>query len=77
MAIITVGMGGMVNVAGMDVSEMEPFPKNSNPFNFDSYNMGVKLGSNVMAMFESHENEKADYVILVNISTGRRLKITL
>jgi len=59
----------------MQVTAIEPIPANANPFNHDLYNMGTSLGSNVMVMHENHNDAPADYLIIVHIPTGHRVRI--
>lgn len=61
----------------MTVSHIPSFPINENPFNYDLYNMGTPVGNNLMVMYDKHPSEKVDYVIIVNILTGERIKINI
>ena len=55
--------------------KMESIPPNSNPFLHDLYNMGMDIGRNVTVMFEAHNGEKADYIIVINKETGERIRL--
>lgn len=55
----------------------ESFPANANPFHNDFYHMGTKLGTNVIIMHENHPSEVMKYLIIVNIVTGERMKVTI
>ena len=46
-----------------------------NPFHWDAYHMGMQFGKNVMIMMANHAGEPAQYMILVNMRTGERVKI--
>jgi len=59
------------------IEQLEPLPPDENPFLHDRFHMGNSLGSNVMLMYRgSGEDQPADYLIVVHIPTGQRLKIT-
>lgn len=65
----------------MQIENMQPMVPNSdgtpfNPFNQDSYHMGVQLGSNVTIMMENFENSPCKYLIVINTITGERKRIT-
>lgn len=47
-----------------------------NPFLQDAYHMGTYLGKNVCVMSENHTSEECKYLIVVDMRTGKRLKIT-
>lgn len=51
----------------------EPFPPHSNPFRYDYFHMGTPIGNNIMIMHRVHDNQKAEYIIVVNIETGERI----
>jgi hypothetical protein len=55
--------------------EISKFPENSNPFHFDAYHMGSKLGNNVTIMFPNHSDTYCSYVIIINTFTGERIKV--
>lgn len=55
--------------------KLEPFPPNSNPFHYDAYHMGNRVGKNIMVMYKGTQND--DYLIIVNTKTGERLLIDL
>ena len=61
----------------MQVEKMPDFPPNSNPFCHDPYHMGTQLGSNVIVMHENHNDKPADYLIIVHIPTGQRIRVLL
>jgi hypothetical protein len=56
------------------VEEMEAIEK-GNPFLSDNFNMGTYVATNVAVMFRNFDNQKADYIIIVNTVTGERIKI--
>jgi len=58
----------------MEIKKLSSIPKNSNPFNYDLFHMGIELG-NLTIMFADHN--KNDYVIIVNKETGERCKIII
>jgi hypothetical protein len=60
----------------MLVEQMESFPPNSNPFNHDLYNMGQSMGTNVVIMYGNGRENPMGYLIVVDKTTGERLKIT-
>jgi hypothetical protein len=47
-----------------------------NPFHQDIYNMGTRLGTNVVVMYDTHNDTKMDYLIIVDTKTGERKRIT-
>lgn len=54
-----------------------PIVANSNPFNHDLYHMGTKLGTNVIVMYANHPSEEMTYLIIVNVITGERMKVSI
>lgn len=59
----------------IQVSPMQSFPPNSNPFWHDAFNMGHYLGKNAIAMFGNFEKDRCDYLNIINIVTGERLHV--
>jgi hypothetical protein len=65
------------------IETMAPFPENSNPFNYDYYNMGCEVSGGWLAMYNEHSGidfggkrfPEPKYIILVNSRTGQRFKI--
>ena len=53
------------------------FPPNSNPFNHDAFHMGQSFGKNHMLMFPNHSSKPLKYFILVDTSTGKRIRFTV
>lgn len=70
-------LGAPISIAGMEVKELPAFPEGGNPFIHDTYNMGSRVGNNCMVMYDKHPSERAGYVIIVNIATGKRIKVSL
>lgn len=69
-------MGDQVlEINGFKVEEKPSFKKNCKPFQEDAFHMGTHLGSNVMAMMTNHREKQMHYLILVDIPTGKRIKI--
>ncbi len=60
-----------------EIENLDNFPPEANPFHYDGVNMGVKLGLNAMFMISNHVNEECLSVILVNITTGERIRIKI
>lgn len=58
-------------------NRLEAFPPNSNPFHHDSYHMGQRFGKNHMLMFPNHASDELKYFILIDTSTGERIKFTV
>lgn len=58
----------------MLVEKIDPLPA-GNPFNFDLFHMGVRLGDNVMAMMRNHQDDHCPYLIICDVQTGERLRI--
>lgn len=52
-------------------------PAGENPFRYDAYHMGTRLGTNVIVMHPNHPSEEMKYMIIVNVVTGERLKVTI
>ena len=61
----------------MQTHMLEPFPPNENPFLHDAVHMGTRLGKNVVVMHSNHSYEEAKYLIIVNVTTGERMKVML
>ncbi len=57
-----------------EIENLEPIPANANPFHHDLFNMGQRLGDNVYAMFGNHDTEEMKYLILIDVTTGERVK---
>lgn len=51
-------------------------PGTLNPFRQDLTHMGTNLGTNVVTMFPHHDNTHQPYIILVDVTTGERLKVS-
>jgi len=58
----------------MKVIEIEKI-KPGNPFNEDFYNMGIQIGTNVTVMMDNHSDKVCKYLIVVDTTTGERIKI--
>ena len=56
------------------VDDMENFPP-GNPIHHDGFNMGTRMGSNLMLMYGNGSKEECKYLILVNPQNGKRLRI--
>lgn len=56
----------------LEAERIDSFPP-GNPFHHDAIRMGTNIGSNVVAMFHQHVNERQDTVIIVNTETGERM----
>jgi len=56
---------------------LKAFPPNSNPFRHDAFHMGQGFGKNHMLMFPNHASEELKYFILVDTSTGKRIRFTV
>ena len=59
----------------MKTRKLDSFPPNSNPFNHDLYHMGKTIGTNVTIMMENHDNKECKYLIIVDRTTGQRLRV--
>jgi len=59
------------------IRDMDPIPPNSNPFDHDIYNMGSKIGKNMMMMHCNHPHESISYIILVDTMSGERVRINI
>jgi len=57
----------------MIVSQEEGAPINA--FRQDSYNMGTNIGRNVTIMYDAHDDDTTEYIIIVNRMTGERIKV--
>ena len=57
--------------------KLEAFPPKSNPFNHDSYHMAQNFGKNHVLMFPNHASEELKYFILIDTSTGKRIRFTV
>lgn len=56
----------------MEVTVMESFPENCNPFHHDKFNMGTSINDRFVGMFSDYHS---DTLILVDVKTGKRIKI--
>lgn len=59
----------------IQIEQMSSFPANANPFSYDAFHMGTKLGSNVVVMHPNFADGHMDYMIIVNVETGKRIKV--
>lgn len=57
------------------IEQLESFPANSNPFHHDAYHMGQELDKEYMLMFGEFKKNK--YVIIIERSTGKRIRLQL
>ena len=55
------------------VEQLSTIPANENPFWHDSYHMGADIAKDLTAMFADFEGNR--YLILINKSTGERIKL--
>ena len=51
--------------------------KPGNPFREDQYHMGTVLGDNLVVMYKNFPKDKCPYLIIINTTTGERLKVNL
>jgi len=58
----------------MIVKEMEKI-NSGNPFLGDAFHMGVQIGTNCHVMMPNFESEFCKYLIVVDTTTGERIKI--
>ena len=65
----------MITIGGMAIEEMSAFPEGKNPFEHDRFHMGTNLGDNVLIMHPNHPDKEAEYLIVVNKRTGKRIRI--
>ncbi len=61
----------------MIAEKIAPIPANSNPFHYDLYHMGTTLGTNVIVMYPNHPSEEMKYLIIVNVVTGERMRVSI
>ena len=59
----------------MIITTLSSFPAGENPFLYDYSNMGTRLGTNVIAMHGKFDTENQPYIILIDVTTGQRIKI--
>jgi len=59
----------------MQIETMDPIPAGENPFLYDHYHMGTRIGENIIIMHAKHTEQKQGYVIVCNTETGERFKI--
>ena len=57
--------------------DMDPIPPNSNPFEHDAYNMGTKIGKDLMMMHCNHPHNEMSYFILVDTVSGERVRVDI
>lgn len=46
-----------------------------NPFLVDHFHMGIHFSRNITIMMRNHDTDRADYMVLVNRTTGERIWI--
>lgn len=61
----------------METIQLPSIPANSNPFDYDLYNMGTRVASNCIIMHSTHSTQDAASVIVINTVTGERTKVVL
>jgi len=61
----------------INMKKIDPIPPGSNPFDNDWYNMGTKIGKDLIMMYANHPHQQMKYMILVDIKTGDRFKINI
>jgi hypothetical protein len=61
----------------MKIEELKDFPPNVNPFHYEHYLMGHYIGKNVIIMMSKFENENHDFIIVIDKTTGKRIRIEL
>jgi len=59
----------------IEVKSMDSIPAGDNPFWHDHYNMGTRIGANVMVMHPNHGGDQCPYMIIVNTDTGERVRV--
>lgn len=59
------------------IVQMNPIPPKSNPYAHDLFNMGMALGTNLTVMMANFDNQRCNYLILVNTETGERMRIEI
>jgi len=57
--------------------ELTRYPPKTNPFIYDMYHMGIKVGKDHYFMMPNHYNETLKYFIIVNVNTGYRIKFNI
>jgi hypothetical protein len=60
----------------INIEVLSPQPPKENPFWHEHYLMGTQIGSNVMVMMPCHNTEDCAYIVVVNIETGERTKLS-
>jgi hypothetical protein len=58
----------------MKVVQLTPIDP-GNPFLSDAFHMGTQVGNNVTVMYWRFPTEHHDYLIVVDTSTGERIRI--
>jgi hypothetical protein len=68
-------MNGMESL----ICHLEPMAPQGpgNPFNYDAYHMGQKMGKDHYIMFPNHNTEELRYMVLIDTRTGNKVKIVL
>jgi len=66
--------GSTVKMSGMILHEGDELAP-GDPFQTDHYNMGRRLGTNVMVMYDTFPGDRMRYLIIVDTETGKRLVI--
>ena len=58
------------------VNRVDSMPAGDNPFWHDAGRMGTQIGSNVTIMHGGHPNQEQAEIIVVNHTTGERIRVT-
>jgi hypothetical protein len=61
----------------MEIEQMGSIPPKANPFSYDLYHMGTRMGSNLLIMHANHDSEICNYLILCNTDTGERWRVAI
>jgi hypothetical protein len=56
---------------------MPAIPEGKTAFEVDTHNMGIRIGRNCLVMFDCTGTQECKYVIVVNITTGERLRVAV
>jgi hypothetical protein len=61
----------------MKITELSKFKENVNPFEQDAYHMGTYIGKNCLVMYANHDDKECNYLIVIDIKTGERIRVDL
>ena len=67
----------VVKIGSIEIEQLNSWEPDRDPLDEDYISMGTSLGTNVMMLHMPHpRSDPAEYITLVHIPTGERIRIT-